>query len=192
MKPVTNAKPLTNADGYSFLEILVVVAIMAVLYAVAAPGIGNMLQQSKSDGAISTTLNALRVGRDRAIGERRNFEVRFSTPNRIQIARVDIPGPGTTVVSDTYLENSEFLEISGVGDTPDKFGLTNAPIAFGTSPTRMFTSEGTFVDSTGDVLNGTLFIATRGQGATSARAVTILGSTALLHAWRYDGKQWVD
>jgi Tfp pilus assembly protein FimT len=180
---------LRDEAGFTILETLVIVAIVGVLSTMAIAGFKSMNGQAKADGAIGTTLNTLRIARDRAIAERRNFEVHFILPNQIEIIREDIPA-GTTVISDTYLESGlKFMALSGVGDTPDAFGGT-APIAF-TATTMMFTSEGTFVDQTGDPTNGTLFIGNPGD-FTSARAITILGTTALVHPWRYDGRRWID
>jgi len=63
--------------------------------------------------------------------------------------------------------------------------------AFGPSPNRAFTTEGTFVDGAGDVLNGTLFLGEPGD-QHSARAVTIFGPTGLLRVWRWNGRQWIE
>ena len=55
------------------------------------------------------------------------------------------------MITDVYLEDGmKFIQYSGLGDTPDAFGASG-PVAFASSP-RMFTSEGTFVDATGDVI----------------------------------------
>ena len=63
--------------------------------------------------------------------------------------------------------------------------------AFGVSPSRMFTSEGSFVNQQGDFLNGTLFLAIPGD-PLSARAITIFGPTALIRSWRWNGREWVE
>jgi hypothetical protein len=55
----------------------------------------------------------------------------------------------------------------------------------------MFTSEGTFVDANGDVLNGTLFLSIAGE-KNSARAITVFGTTGLLRVWRWDGQKWTE
>lgn len=79
-----------------------------------------------------------------------------------------------------------------VPDTPDGFGAgMGSAVAFGPSPTRMFTSEGTFVNQQGDALNGTLFLSISGD-KLSPRAITIFGATALLRAWRWNGREWVE
>jgi hypothetical protein len=124
------------------------------------------------------------------------MEIIFSTPKRIQVVRQEIGGgPNPTIVDVNLDGDQKFLHFPGTDDTPDEFGLTNKPIAFGTTegslPTIMFTSEGSLVDTSGDTLNGTLFIGVPGDSMT-ARAITIFGPTALLRAWRWDGKQWTE
>jgi prepilin-type N-terminal cleavage/methylation domain-containing protein len=187
-----NQRRLRDARGFSLPEMMIVVGILAVVGGIAAGSMLSLVKDSRADGGMVAAVNVLRLARDRAIGERRNFQVRFIAPNQIQIARENIPGPTTTVVQDLFLEDDlEFRLLAGVPDTPDRFGLGTSPVAFGPSATRVFTSEGTFVDSTGDPLNGTVFMAVNGQ-PTSARAITILGSTALIHPWRWNGKRWTD
>jgi type II secretory pathway pseudopilin PulG len=182
---------VSSARGFTLLEMAVTAGLVMVVLAVSTPSVLSFIQSSRSDGAEGTIMNAFRVARERAVAERRNFEVRFIPPNQIQLARIEVPGPAKTVVSDMFLENGfEFVRPSGLPDTPDAFGGTGA-INFGPSLTRMFTSEGTFTDNAGDPLNGTLFVADA-RGKVSARAVTILGATALLHGWRWDGAHWVD
>jgi hypothetical protein len=170
---------------------MIVVGILAVVGGIAAGSMLTMVRGARADSSMTAAVNALRVARDRAIGERRNFQVRFISPNKIQIARENIPGPTTTVVSELFLEDDlEFRLMPGVPDTPDHFG-NSAAVAFGPSASRSFTSEGTFVDATGDPLNGTVFMAVPGQ-PHSVRAISILGSTALIHPWRWDGRNWND
>ena len=53
----------------------------------------------------------------------------------------------------------------------------------------MFTSDGSFIDSAGDVSNGTILLGVQGQTMT-ARAVTVFGATGLLRSWRWRGSKW--
>ena len=145
-------------------------------------------------------MDALRSARERAISQRRNVELRFIGLDARSDGSQDIGAGGVSYRNDhlrtVELENNmEFRVLSGVPNTPDGFSLTNATldgaVAFGSSPTRMFTSEGTFVNQQGDFLNGTLFLAIPSD-ANSARAITIFGPTALIRAWRWNGREWVE
>lgn len=180
-----------RCDGFTLIEMMAVVSIMAVLLATTVAVSSRMIQQSKSDSATAALVNALGLARTRAISERRNFHVEFVNPNRIQISRVEIPSSALTLVSDVYLENGfEFRRFPGQPDTPDAFGAAT-PTSFGNSNRRMFTSEASFVDSTGNVLNGSIFIGRQGD-PMSARAVTLFGVTALVRTWKWTGTQWVE
>ena len=55
----------------------------------------------------------------------------------------------------------------------------------------MFTSDGSLIDSAGDIVNGTIFVAMPNQVDT-ARAVTIFGVTGLTRAWKWRGRKWME
>jgi hypothetical protein len=158
----------------------------------------SMLKQSRADGSTQIVVNTLRLARDRAIGERRNMEVIFVPPNKIQVVREEIAVPAvpnTTIMTVTLENDQRFIYFTATGDTPDLFGLTNKPLAFGPVagpvPLVMFTSEGTLVNTAGDPINGTVFLGT-GSDVISARAITVFGPTALVRAWKWDGKKWAE
>jgi hypothetical protein len=89
------------------------------------------------------------------------------------------------------LENRvQFMLLPGVPDTPDGFGV-NTAIDFGGTPTIMWLSDGTFVDTNGQPLNGTVYFGLQGQTATQ-RAVTILGATGRVRGYRWTGVRWVE
>jgi prepilin-type N-terminal cleavage/methylation domain-containing protein len=176
--------------GFTLLEIMLVVAIMGTLFAMAIGVSPSFLRQARAEAGITQAIETMRTAREVAISQRRNVELRFNGTNVIQSVRQNIPN-GTTVLRGIQFENRvQFLLVTGVPDTPDAFGRT-AAVAFGPSPTRMFTSEGTLVDQNGDVLNGTLFLAIPGD-PTSARAITVFGTTGLMRLWRWDGRRWVE
>ena len=184
-------KRLHAAEGFTLLELLIVIAVTGILLGSTVMVASSVVSQSRADAATVSVVNTLSLARTRALTERRNFQVNFIMPNRIQVARVEIPSNVATVVSTVVLENGyKFERFSGLPDTPDKFGGSTA-ISFGTSPTRLFTSEGAMVDSGGDVLNGSIFLARNGE-SSSARAVTVFGVTGLLRGWKWTGKEWAE
>jgi hypothetical protein len=54
----------------------------------------------------------------------------------------------------------------------------------------MFPSEGMFADANGDPVNATILLGIPNQTST-ASAVTIIGTTATIRVWKWDGSKWV-
>lgn len=198
-------KTRSNAAGFTLIELIIIVGVIGVVMVSATAVMPGMLRQTRADGSTAIVVNTLRLARDRAIGERRNMDVVFVNPNRIQVMRQEIsgvipppiPAPPIvrTTIMDVVLESDQrFMYFTGNGDTDDGFGLINSPLAFAsdvTLPTIMFTSEGTLINTSGDPVNGTVFLGT-GDDRTSARAVTVFGPTAMVRTWKWNGKKWVE
>jgi prepilin-type N-terminal cleavage/methylation domain-containing protein len=192
-----NTTRLTRRDaGFSMIEVLMVLALMGIIMAMSILMTRTTLNAAKGDGAMQSVMGILRAARERAIADRRNIEVHFPNTNTITIYRREVVGTtetGATTLLDTLvLENgvkftapaSTYISL----DTPDGFGNGGA-LVFGSAVTYIFTSEGTFVDQSGEPLNGTVFLG-RANDPLAARAVTIFGPTALLHGYRWNGRAW--
>ena len=177
------------ADGFSLIEVMVVVAVGIILAAMAVPVSSNFISTSKADASVVATTDALTTARDRSVAERRNFEVAFTGNNHIVVTRDEVPSGLQTLIADTQLENGEqFVKFPGLPDTPDGFGNSTAIYFSGPGP-WMFTSDGSFIDSNGDVSNGTIQLGVPNQTMT-ARAVTIYGATGLIRSWNWRGAKW--
>jgi prepilin-type N-terminal cleavage/methylation domain-containing protein len=182
---------LNGERGFTLIELMMVVGILAVTFGMVVLVSPQMSRYARAESGVEQVVSALRFARETAVGQRRNIQIRFVGENTVQIARVEIPAGNTTVLQTIALETRmKYYLMPGVPDTPDRFGAGQA-IAFGASPTRMFTSEGTFVNQAGDELNGTLFLGIPGEPET-ARAITIFGPTALVRTWRWNGRAWIN
>jgi Tfp pilus assembly protein FimT len=178
-----------SASGFTLTELIVAGGIIATMAGIATMVMPGALTSARADGGSARLTSVLRVAREQAIAQRRTVRVSFAPPNRMVVTRVEVPGPGTTVLSDVQLEEGmTFQFFQSVPDTPDAFGRASAT-SFGTATTLAFTSEGSFVDQNGDPVNGTVFLG-RPNHPTSARAVTVFGPTALVRTWRWNGSQW--
>ncbi len=185
-----------NEAGFSLLEVLVVVGLLGTLAAMAIMVSPSFLRLAKADSGVAQVMDVLRLARETSVSQRRNIIVRPIGLNALQTVRQDIGAgglvTGTTVLRTVEFENQvEFRLEPGVPNTPDLFPMNGSAISFGPSPSRMFTSEGTFVDQQGDPLNGTFFLARRGD-PLSARAITIFGPTGLIRMWQWNGREWVE
>lgn len=179
-----------NSNGFTLVEMLMLVAVLGIVCAMAVGMTPSLVNSAKADSSVTAAMVAVALARDRAIGERRDFLLTFTAPNRIQVSRIEVPGPGTTVVMNTVLDNGlTYLKFTGIPDTPDAFGASSA-ISFGNTPTIEFTSDGSLLDASGDPVNGTVFFGDPAR-ASSARALTIFGATGLVNVWKWDGRQWV-
>lgn len=73
-------------------------------------------------------------------------------------------------------------------DTPDHFGGDDA-INFGPNAPLMFTSDGSLIDSDGDIANATIYVS-RPKSIETTRAITILGVTGMIQKWKWSGATW--
>ena len=93
-------------------------------------------------------------------------------------------------MSDVYLPTGfTFAVPTGVADTPEAFGNTQA-VNFNLGTSGTFQGDGTFVNTSAIVMNGTVF--TMGSGVGTARAVTLTGASGRLKQYYTQGATWVE
>lgn len=168
---------------------MLTIGIIGVISALALFQFGTAQQSIKGDGVMRVVLAQLNTARELSIAQRRNMQLQFLSPNGMRILRQEIPS-GTTVVGSAEFESGAAYHLTpGLPDTPDGFGRTQA-VDFGTATSVMFSSDGTCIDQTGNPVNGTIFVGLPGQ-PLSSRAITVLGGTGRVRAYRWNGQRWV-
>jgi type II secretory pathway pseudopilin PulG len=166
------------------------IVIIGIVSAIALVQIGAVRQSLNGDSGMRVVLAQLNLARELSIAERRTVRLQFVNPNTLQIIRNDVPA-GTTMLSSAVFEGGvEFALTPGVPDTPDAFGSAQS-VDFGAALSIVFNSDGTLVDERGRTINGTVFLAVRGGRARSVRAITVLGSTGRIRAYRWSGAEWI-
>ncbi len=156
---------------------------------VAVAIMANIMPEVHADSSLEMIEATLQQAHEAAISQRRNFEVSFLGTNEIKVERVELSGSLTTT-SDNFLGNGvAYALVTGVPDTPDNFsggpGAPGLADNFGNAEI-VFASDGTAVDASGNVVNGTIFMAI-GTNPTTARAVTVMGATGKVTGYSYNG-----
>jgi prepilin-type N-terminal cleavage/methylation domain-containing protein len=185
---------MRSARGFTILEVLIVIAIATVLAGVGLGVTTTVVRMSRGEPAAQQLDAFLKRYREVAVARRRDIEIRFLAPNQVQSLQRAIPDPPAATPAPTVLETMTFEGyvgyriFSGVPDTPNLFGNL-APVALGGVTPVMFSSEGAFVDVGGNPVNATLSLGIE-DDQLSATAVTILGATATIERWRWNGTSW--
>ncbi len=175
-------------SGFSLIELVLVIGLTFIGGAIA------IVQLRGTRGAIETQIVSNQVvdqmtyAQQVAINERRNVSIQFLAPNHITVTRLESDGT-STVISDVYLPSGFAFALPGGSppDTPEGFGNTTA-VAFNGATGGTFLGDGTFIDASGVVQNGTVF--TIGGGAGSARAVTLTGATGRISQYQLINNVW--
>jgi Tfp pilus assembly protein FimT len=179
-----------SQTGTSLLEMMLTVAIMAIVGGMATARLSSARRAMQSDGAMRVVMTELSAARDMAMTQRRNMEVQFVGGNWVRVIRHEAPGITTTVLRSVALEsNATFSLATGVPDTPDAFGNSGA-VTFGGAQTVMFGTDGTLIDANGNPANGSVFL-TIANTPLSARAVTVLGATGRVRGYKWYGTGWI-
>jgi type II secretory pathway pseudopilin PulG len=195
----------------SLLELLLVMGIMGVMTAMAVVQTGPARSNARGDAAMRIVLAQLNQARELAIGQRRYIRVTFDiAANQLIMVREDTTAATTTLATIGFEGGATFAVVGSSvtaptipADTPDQFGWTVSPSFKSTNgifqslsshnidglQLAKFAPDGTLVDWNGRVTNGTVFLGVTNV-PTAARAVTVLGSTGRVRAFRWNGNAW--
>jgi prepilin-type N-terminal cleavage/methylation domain-containing protein len=174
--------------GFSLIEVMFALGIMAVLAGMAVVQIGITRDAMRGDGAMRVVLAQMNQARELAITQRRYMRVTFTNTNTVNIVREDTTTTTTTLSSVPFEGGVKFSLMNGVPDTPDAFGRS-AAVYFGSAANVKFGPDGTLVNQDGQSANGTIFTAIPNLPMTF-RAVTIMGATGRVRGYRWDGQTW--
>jgi prepilin-type N-terminal cleavage/methylation domain-containing protein len=177
-----------GAAGFSLLELLLVVALIGIVSGLAVVITSKVMPTIRADSALRLATSQLRLSRQQAMDQRRNFTVTFQGTNEILIVRNELTGPNTQIADYFLPNNATYMLFTGEPDTPDGFGKTSA-VNFNGGTTINLMSDGSVTDASGNPVNGTVFMGIAGNPLT-ARAVTVMGATGRIRAYRFDGSKF--
>jgi len=189
------AMKVKTERGFSMIELMIALTIILIVSAIAITKITPNMQQARVDAAMREVVTSFRQAREYAIANRRYVQISFPANNQIQMTQMNTLTPGAgaanTVITTVTLAPPLVFNLDGMPDTPDGYG-NGGPIVFegvvnGPVGGMLFQSDGELLDgATFLPINGSIFMGIPGQQST-ARAVTILGTTGRVRGWKSNG-----
>ena len=161
-----------NSKGFTFLEILLVLSIIGILFALAVSDISAFTERFYLQATARQISTDLRDMKMRSVIERQSYIVNFDTPNNfyeLTGRRINLPQGIRFGFSPGVLGPP-----ANPAETPEADGVT-------------FTSNKISFYPYGSNSMGTIYI-TNDRNETLALSLTITGRVRI---WRWDGKTWL-
>jgi Tfp pilus assembly protein FimT len=214
-----NSNRNCGARGFSLLEMMIVICVLMIVGGIGFMALQPALKDAKVNQAFESAMMPLRVARQRAIAERKQYIVCYGiaapagaltplgapTAQSIQTFRWDAGTALSAAVQITAItlpKDIQFQTIAGlpngVATVPDGFGNATVALDFdqnvagGIKNQVMFMPDGSAHDVNGNLNSGILYVARNGD-LYSSRAVTLYGATGRIRGWRLlnsGGPKW--
>jgi len=199
-----------GAGGFSLIEMMIVMCVLMIVGGIGFMALQPAFKDGKTNQAFESAMMPLRVARQRAIAERKQYIVCYGlaaptgaltpmgipTPQSIQIFRWDAGtalAASTQVTAVTLPIDFQFQAIGGIPNSaatvPDGFGTGVTALDFDQGVAGaiknqvMFMPDGSAHDVNGNLNSGILYVARNGD-LYSSRAVTLYGATGRIRGWR--------
>lgn len=211
-----------ESGGFSLLELMIVLAVCMIVAGMSFMALQPALKDARANHAYEDVLMQLRVGRQRAITERKQYIVCFGvaapagaltpmgapTVRSVQMFRWDAGtalSAATQISANVLPSDMQFLTVAGIPTSPaavpDGFGTGVTAIDFdqgvgaGVKNQVMFMPDGSAHDTNGSWNSGVIYVA-RAADVYSSRAVTLYGTTGRIRGWRLTstagGPKWLE
>lgn len=139
-------------QGFNLIEMMVVVAVIAILLALAAPSFGKMVQNTKIRTVAEVLQNGMRLAKNEAV--RRSRRVTFTLTNAPGFA----PPPSTagkswSIQTEPLIEGEvgEFIQSASLGGASASVSVTASTATLTFNSVGRLTTDGT---NTFDIVNG--------------------------------------
>jgi prepilin-type N-terminal cleavage/methylation domain-containing protein len=192
VKKATSSFWPTSSRGFTLVELMIVVAISAVLMAVSLLEIVPALRNAKINAGYQTVYGQMRTARQLAIDGRQVTRLTFQTPRTLLVEAQNPPASNGSI-SYSVLSSIDLpaelkfdLETGAPNSKstlPDGMGSGSLSIDFNGKNQLYFQPDGSALDNTKQLASGVVYIAKPGR-LDSSRAVTLYGATGRMKGWR--------
>jgi prepilin-type N-terminal cleavage/methylation domain-containing protein len=173
---------LSAHHGFSLTEVMIALAVSAIMMGFAVPMFNHTIGGSQADAAAQLIAQQLSLARIRAIGTQIATTVQID-PNANSI----LLAPGTTNVRGPFPLPGKmtFISEAPATDTPDGLGGTILGVDARTQVAFINNGAATTDGNGSNLMSGTFFIQ-RGGNMETLRAVTLVGGTGRTRIWRFN------
>lgn len=100
--PISSYKPQATNEGFTLIELMVTIAVLAIIVSIAAPNISTQLANQRVKATTATLVNALKEAKAESVIRRQNINVVYSSTAKTIV----LQNTSNTVLS-TYSINSK-------------------------------------------------------------------------------------
>jgi prepilin-type N-terminal cleavage/methylation domain-containing protein len=188
---IRSARGLAHGRGFTVIEIVMVIVIMAIMAAIAIPRMNTTGYRADAAGYLVRTL--LQTAQRNAITRQSNVIVSFDTTfKRLRIVQ-DYNNNDTLNTNDlvnfrTLEEGAHFVTPTwaGVGGTTPSAAITGNALREVSSMTSVvFRRDGSASS------NAEIYVTIRDNVRTEYRAISLLAATGSIEMYRWSGSAWV-
>jgi hypothetical protein len=182
---------------------MVVCGLALTVMAIAIVQMVPASSAAHADDATRIVMEQVRQAREYSIENRRYVQIQFNTASTgqpqivtTQVNSLTANAGNNVVLSTVPIEAPIQYCVCSMADTPDAYGNTSATYFYdsqtsATATALYFQSDGELVDAANYApINGTIFLGI-GTNKTWSRAVTVLGTTGRVRAYKSTGTAWV-
>jgi prepilin-type N-terminal cleavage/methylation domain-containing protein len=189
-------KKIENENGFSLIELLVAVAVVAILSAIAIPAYNDFVATSRVRDAATELMQEMKLARIMAIRTSTPYVIAFNLGANSYTIGADPGNTGAPTaairvidIDNKYGPNVQFGTVADRAPSAAAescpactFGVGGTPVSFGTNPLQQtFNIDGTVNDPPGYAI---ITNAVRNQ----TYMVKLSFQTAKLELWIWDGK----
>lgn len=186
---------LKNSQGFTLVELMVVLAIIIIVSAIAIPMYVADLPFQRTKGAAQAVLSDLRLARSRAVSNNRFYEICFNSSTSYKIAPTPVGGTAGICLNPekTVDFNQDYsgvvFGVGGANLSCKDSTQSMAPVTF-PGQTARFSPRGSSVDGGGFLVEGSVYVTNPRDSRERTLCIQVEATTGRAKMWRWRDGDW--